>query len=177
MADSAGRTADAKLRVQFIHGLESSPQSTKAMVLAKHFDAITPAMDTTDFESCVGVQHAEIERFAPDVLVGSSYGGAVAVALLERGLWHGPTLLLAQAARHYDDQAKLPTDVSVWLVHGTGDTLIPQAESRELAATGSPDRVRYIEIEDDHPLRKHATDGSLVRWVRELHAADLAVRG
>ncbi len=168
---------DSKLRVQFIHGFESSPQSTKATVLAEHFDAITPAMDTSDFESCVGVQHAEIERFAPDVVVGSSFGGAVAVALLERGLWNGPTLLLAQAARHYDAQTKLPADVSIWLVHGTADTLIPFAESRELAKTGSAERVRYIEVDDDHPLRKHATNGSLVRWVRELHAADLAHRG
>ncbi len=163
-----------RLRVQFIHGLESSPQSAKAMVLAEHFDALTPAMDTNDFEACVGVQHAEIERFHPDVLVGSSFGGAVAVALLRRGLWQGPTLLLAQAARRYDAGAALPEGVTVWLVHGTGDTLIPTNESRELAETGTEGRVRYIEVEDDHPLRKHATDGSLANWVREVHAADLA---
>jgi len=162
------------LRVQFIHGLESSPQSTKATVLAEHFDARTPAMDTNDFESCVAVQHAEIEAFHPDVLVGSSFGGAVAVALLQRGLWQGPTLLLAQAARRYDAGAALPEGVSVWLVHGKDDDLVPTHESRALAETGSPERVRYIEVEDDHPLRVHATDGSLVRWVRELHEADLA---
>lgn len=166
-----------KLRVQFVHGLESSPQSTKAKVLADHFDALTPAMNTEDFESCVATQHAEIERFHPDVLVGSSFGGAVAVALLERGLWTGPTLLLAQAARHYDETVSLPEGVTVWLVHGTGDTLLAPSESRDLAATGSPDRVKYIEVDDDHPLRKHATDGSLVQWVRDVHAADLAASG
>ena len=82
------------LRVQFIHGLEGSPQGSKARLFAEHFEALTPAMDTGDFESCVETQRAALESFRPDVLVGSSFGGAVAVALLQRGLWSGPTLLL-----------------------------------------------------------------------------------
>ena len=86
------------MRVQFIHGLEGSPQGSKARVLAEHFDAITPAMDTKDFAGCVATQAEVIGSFRPDVLVGSSFGGAVAVALLMRGDWRGPTLLLAQAA-------------------------------------------------------------------------------
>ena len=46
----------ARLRVQFIHGLEGSPQGTKARLLSRHFDTLTPAMDTSDFEACVAVQ-------------------------------------------------------------------------------------------------------------------------
>jgi len=164
--------SERELRVQFIHGLESSPQSTKAQILAQHFVALTPGMDTEDFEACVVQQHAEIERFRPDVLVGSSFGGSVAVALLQRKLWRGPTLLLAQAALQHGLPCLLPQDVSVWLVHGTRDTLIPAEESHQLAAAGSPDRVRYLEVDDDHPLRKHTTDGSLVQWVRALYDAD-----
>jgi hypothetical protein len=34
-------------RVQFIHGLEGSPQGTKARVLSQHFETLTPAMDTS----------------------------------------------------------------------------------------------------------------------------------
>ena len=84
-------------RVHFIHGLEGSPGGRKARLLAHHFDAVTPAMDTSDFEACV-TRHAELLSGdgRPDVLAGSSFGGAVAVALLQRGHWAGPTLLLAQ---------------------------------------------------------------------------------
>jgi len=164
----------SQIRVQFIHGLEGSPQGSKARLLAEHFDARTPAMDTQDYEACVAVQSEALRSFAPDVLVGSSFGGAVAVTLLQRGLWRGPTLLLAQAAVHYDPAARLPEGVRVWLVHGLGDTLVDPEDSRRLAATGSPELVRLLEVEDDHPLSETTQSGRLVELVRELvslHAA------
>lgn len=160
-----------KTRVQFIHGLEGSPQGTKARLLAEHFDCLTPAMDTSDFEDCVKVQAQAIGRFQPDVLVGSSFGGAVAVELIRRGLWSGRTLLLAQAALKRNPTVCLPEHVTVWLVHGTQDTIVDPEESRRLARTGSPERVRLIEVDDDHPLHASVGDGRLVAWVRELAAS------
>jgi predicted esterase len=161
----------SELRVQFVHGLEGSPQGRKARLLAEHFLASTPAMDTSDFEACIRVQADEIDRFGPDVLAGSSFGGAVAVALLQRGLWRGPTLLLAQAAKHQGIELTLPENVRVWIVHGTSDDLVDPAESRALAGTGTPRLVRLLEVEDDHPLSRSTASGELLRWVRELHAA------
>jgi hypothetical protein len=159
------------LRVQFVHGLEGSPQGSKARLLAEHFDARTPAMDTRDFDASVALQADAARSFVPDVLVGSSFGGAVAVAMLQRGLWRGPTLLLAQAALRMGLEPRLPSDVWVWLVHGARDELIDVADSRALAAAGCPERTRLIEVDDDHPLRASVADGSLVRWIRELAAA------
>jgi len=164
-------------KVLFVHGLEGSPQGAKARLFAAHFEALTPAMDTSDFDACVAVQRRAIETFRPDVLVGSSFGGAVAVALLRTKAWRGPTLLLAQAAIHYDPEACLPDDVTIWLAHGTGDTLIPVEHSHRLAATGSPDRTRVIEVEDDHPLHASVEDGALLDWVRDLGRAAGAKEG
>jgi pimeloyl-ACP methyl ester carboxylesterase len=157
-----------KTRVQFIHGLEGSPQGSKARVLAEHFDCVTPAMDTSDFESCVTLQAEVIRSFGPHVLVGSSFGGAVAVELLRRELWRGRTLLLAQAAFKHNPRAHLPAETPVWIVHGTWDTLVDPADSRRLARTGSPELVRLIEVDDDHPLHASVADGQLVEWVKAL---------
>jgi alpha/beta superfamily hydrolase len=139
-------------------------------VLAEHFETRTRAMNPSDFEACVSRQADVLAEFEPDVLVGSSFGGAVAVALLMRGLWRGPTLLLAQAAARYLPDARLPKDVTIWLVHGTHDDIIDPEDSRKLARTGSRDRVRLIEVDDDHPLRASVTAGKLVDWVEGVTA-------
>ncbi len=162
------------LRVQFVHGLESSPQGVKARLFAQHFTALTPSMDTHDFEGSVAAQLDALRRFEPDVLVGSSYGGAIAVALLQRGLWRGPTLLLAHAALRRGQPAVLPEGVTVWLVHGTRDEIIDPDDSRALARSGSPERVRLIEVDDDHSLHSTVEDGRLVGWVEALAATRTA---
>ncbi len=156
------------LRVQFIHGLESSPQGNKARLFAETFDAITPAMDTRDFPGCVEVQAGVLESFRPDVLVGSSFGGAVAVALLQSGRWQGPTLLLAQAALRADLPAALPEGVRIWLIHGRSDAIVAIDDSRALARCGTPGMVRLIEVDDDHPLTRTTESGELVAVIREL---------
>lgn len=158
------------LRVQFAHGLEGSPQGAKARLFDAHFDARTPAMDTADFEACVALHAAELARFGPDVLVGSSFGGAVALALLQRGHWRGPTLLLAPAGRHRGLPVALPEGVPVWIVHGTGDTLVDPEDSRALARAGREAEVRLMEPDDDHPLHAFTSSGRLVDVVRELAA-------
>lgn len=160
----------APLRVQFAHGLESSARGTKARILAEHFDAVTPEMDTADFEACVAVHAAALRSFRPDVLVGSSFGGAVAVELLSRGLWRGPTLLLAQAAVRRCPDARLPGSVPVWLVHGLRDSIVAPEDSRRLVETAPSASVRLIEVDDDHRLARSVAAGRLVEWVRDLAA-------
>jgi predicted esterase len=165
-------TETARLRVQFAHGLESSPQGSKARLLAQHFDACTPAMNTRDFESCVGLHAGTLARFRPDLLIGSSFGGAVVVALLERQLWRGPTLLLAQAAVHYNPSVRLPAGARVTLVHARQDDVVPIEHSRALAATasGALGAIELIECDDDHALTQLVASGELVALVRRSAA-------
>lgn len=156
------------LRVQFIHGLEGSPRGAKAQLFAAHFHALTPAMDTRDFAGCVELHRQTLATFAPDVLVGSSFGGAVAVALLQRGLWSGPTLLLAPAALRLGLPPRLPEQVRVWVVHGIHDAVIDIADSRRLVRSGTPGFIRLIEVDDDHGLSRMVSTGELVAIVRDL---------
>jgi predicted esterase len=164
------------LRVQFIHGLEGSPQGTKARVLAEHFEAETPAMDTSDFDACVALQRETLERFAPDVLVGSSFGGAVALELLWQGAHAGPTLLLAQAAFHLGKRRSLPEGARVLLVHGSRDDIVDPEDSRKLAATGTAGAVELLEVDDEHSLSASVQRGELLTWVRRAHAMAAGTR-
>ena len=158
------------IKVQFVHGLEGSPHGIKSQQLAREFHCVTPEMDTSDFEACIGQQMDNIASFSPDVLVGSSFGGAVALALLQRSLWMGPTLLLAQAGLRYGLPAALPAGVAVWIVHGRFDKVIDPQDSRRLATSGQSPAVRIIEVDDDHRLGKSIANGDLIGWVRGLAA-------
>lgn len=156
------------MRVLFMHGLESSPQGNKARYLARHFEVYTPAMNTGDFPACLEQQAAAIAEFRPDVVVGSSFGGALAVLLLVRGVWAGPTLLLAQASARFDPTLELPENVPVLLVHGTRDDVIDMEGSRRLARTGTPGRVRLVEVDDGHRLDSLLATDRLADLVREV---------
>ena len=156
------------MRVQFVHGLESSPRSRKARVLDAHFDALSPAMDTADFEACVSLQSDVAAMWGPEVLIGSSFGAGVATALLQRGLWRGATLLLATASRRQGLADAIPPGIRALLVHARGDEIVPVEDARIVAGASDPQWVRLEEVEDDHALSAHVQDGSLVRWVHEL---------
>jgi hypothetical protein len=158
----------ADLRVQFVHGLESSPQGNKARILARAFVAHTPAMNTRDFEACVATQARSVADFQPQVLVGSSFGGAVVVELLARGVYKGPVLLLAQAALHYRPDARLPEQIYVTLVHARADGVVPFAGSELLSRTGTPGLVQLVSCEDDHALSAFCKRGGLEEAVDAL---------
>lgn len=153
-------------RVQFIHGLESNPRGAKARFLAEHFEALTPGMNTYDFAGAVATQREALEAFRPDVLVGSSFGGAIAVELLGQSVWRGPTVLLAAAAAKLGVVNRLPAGVAVTIVHGLRDEIIPLDDSRALAQTGEAGLVELIEVDDDHRLQSLVDSGRLAELVR-----------
>jgi predicted esterase len=154
-----------RLRVQLIHGLEGSPTGAKAQVLARHFELLAPAMDTSDFEGAIRTQADALAVFCPDVLVGSSFGGAVALALVQRGSWRGPTLLLAPAHGHFGLESSVPAGATLRIVHGTRDDVCPIEHSRALARSPS---VELVEVDDDHRLSSLLAGGALAGWVRGL---------
>ena len=161
-----------RLRVLFIHGKESSPHGAKGRRLAEQFDVYGEQMDTADFEGSVSVQAEAVARFSPQVVVGSSFGGAVLCALLKRGLYRGPSLLLAPATRLYDPQVALPRGRAIVIVHGIADDVVPIELSRALAAS-APGVVLH-EVEDDHRLSATVESGRLFDHVREAYALETA---
>ena len=136
--------------------------------------------------ACIAVQEAAISSAVQfDVLVGSSWGGAVAASLLAVGAWTGPTVLLCPALRIRDRRfgvsgASLSTDAIIrklaalpaerraqcLLVHGTGDTTIPLEDSRELSAmTGIPLEIIH---EGSHGLGVILRDGRLLQFIERV---------
>eukprot|EP01084_Bolivina_argentea_P065778 119913_1 len=52
-------------------------------------------------EQCIDIQVNALNKYKPDLIIGSSWGGNVTTELLKRNLWNGPTILLCPAYYAY----------------------------------------------------------------------------
>ncbi|PZR06390.1 MAG: hypothetical protein DI536_30435 [Archangium gephyra] len=115
----------------------------------------------------VDVQRAALRSHAIDVVLGSSFGGAVALELLARGDWKGRTVLLCPAHRLVAQRARiapsrLPEQADVLVVHGTRDETVPLTHSRALVENTA---AKLIEVDDTHRLFDTATADNLKAWI------------
>ena len=74
------------MKVLFLHGLESKPGGAKVKhLLALGHTVFNPALPKNDFDESVRIAQADVDKHQPDVIVGSSRGGAVAMAVDRAG--------------------------------------------------------------------------------------------
>jgi ABC-type uncharacterized transport system substrate-binding protein len=68
------------VRSLFLHGWQSTRGGVKPTYLKDHGHAVlNPALADDDFDAAVRIAQAEFDRHKPDVVVGSSRSGAVAM--------------------------------------------------------------------------------------------------
>lgn len=109
-------------------------------------------------EKCVEIQKNAIETHKPDILVGSSLGGAVVVELIRRKIWTGKALILCPAFQLIQEHCGnpgpyiFPSNMSrVLICHGTHDETVPLAHSIALSTQGNFE-LQKISF-GDHRLR------------------------
>jgi len=121
----------------------------------------------------IEVQKRALAEHAIDVVIGSSFGGAIALELLYRGLWSGPTVLLCPAHELLARRAWLPRPASlatlpaevasgIVVIHGRGDETVPMAHSQALVE-GSP--AQLVLVEDGHRLAGVASPEQFTAWI------------
>ena len=68
------------MKILFLHGWKSVPGGVKPTYLKDHgHEVINPKLPDDDFAEAVRIAQAEFDRHRPQVVVGSSRGGAVAM--------------------------------------------------------------------------------------------------
>ncbi len=68
------------MKILFLHGWQSIPGGVKPTYLAQHVhEVIKLALPDEDFNEAVHIAQAEFDKHKPEVVVGSSRGGAVAM--------------------------------------------------------------------------------------------------
>lgn len=105
-----------------------------------------------------------------DVVVASSFGGAIAHQLIVEGAWSGPTVLLCPASNRVAARAwwpppaglaTVPCADQVLVVHGRADEIVPFADSEALVAGST---ATLLAVDDDHRLSATATADGLASW-------------
>src|ERR1700674_1915643 len=68
------------MRIIFLHGWQSVPGGVKPTYLAQHgHEVINPKLPDEDFAEAIKIAQAEFDKHQPDVVGGSSRGGALAM--------------------------------------------------------------------------------------------------
>lgn len=155
------------MKILFLHGWHSVPGGVKPSYLAAQgHEVINPALDDDDFDRAVRTAQDEYDRHRPDVVVGSSRGGAVAMNL-DAGTT--PLVLLCPAWKRWGKARTVRPGTTI--LHAEADDVIPIADSRELVdASGLPDSALRI-VGSDHRLADPEPLGAM------LEACESAGRG
>jgi len=140
------------MRILFLHGWHSVPGGVKPGYLAAHgHEVANPALDDDDFALALATAQAAFARTEPDVVVGSSRGGALAMNLQAGDV---PLILLCPAWRRWGTTHRVKPGTTI--LHSRADEVIPFEDSVALVhASGLPSRA-LIEIGDDHRLASAA---------------------
>ena len=136
------------MKILFLHGWHSVPGGVKPSYLAEHgHEVINPALDDDDFDRAIAQAQAEYDQHRPDLVVGSSRGGAVALNL-ESG--STPLVLLCPAWKRWGTART--AKAGTILLHSEADDVIPIAESRELVEASELAESALIVVGNDHRL-------------------------
>jgi alpha-beta hydrolase superfamily lysophospholipase len=153
------------MKVLFLHGWTSIPGGVKPTYLAKHgHDVKNPALPDEDFEQAVQIAQREFDRHQPDVVVGSSRGGAVALNI-DSGA--ARLVLLCPAWKKWGTAKRAKPGTVI--LHAEADDVVPIADSRELrAASGLPESALMV-VGADHRL---ADPGPLAAMLAAVEQAN-----
>ncbi len=151
------------MKVLFLHGFGSQPGGLKPAFLRKnHHEVINPGLPDDDFEESVRIAQEAFDEGQPDVVVGSSRGGAVALHL-EAG--RVPLVLIAPAWRKWA-AAKNPANLVI--LHSEHDGVVPIEDSRELLRQSGLPEDHLVVVGKDHRMVDEAAFGALLEAIERL---------
>lgn len=136
------------MKILFLHGWHSVPGGVKPASLKNHGHVvINPQLNDDDFTAALTTAQTEYDQHKPDVIIGSSRGGAVALNIRSDDT---PLVLLCPAWKRWGTTRTLKRGSVI--LHSRNDDVIPFADSEELIASSGLSPETLIEIGSDHRL-------------------------
>ncbi len=145
-------------RLMFIHGLEGSSQGAKARLLREIFSEMLIPDFRGSLDDRMNILYKIIEDQDGWTLVGSSFGGLMAVlAACEKPAQFAKLVLLAPALVWPDfaGASWQPIKVPVVIYHGADDEIIPLKKVQDIAQRVFLN-LEFNVMQDDHGLYRTA---------------------
>ena len=151
------------MTILFLHGWQSTPGGIKPTYLRDHgHTVLNPNLPDDDFDAAVRIAQAEFDRHRPDVVVGSSRGGAVAM-----NMDSGTTslVLLCPAWKRWGTATKVKPGTVI--LHSRADETVPFADGQELLRNSGLPESALIATGTEHRL---ADPESLAKMLEAVEA-------
>jgi hypothetical protein len=150
------------MKILFLHGWHSVPGGVKPTFLmdAGH-EVLNPKLPDEDLAEALRIAQETFDTHAPDVVVGSSRGGAVAMNMRV-----GPTKLLLLCPGWKKFGSIRTVKPGTVILHSRADEVVPFADSEELVRNSYLPAQTLIEVGTDHRL---ADPESLQVMLRQLN--------
>jgi len=147
--------------ILFLHGWQSTPGGVKPTYLKDHgYKVLNPALPDDGFDEAVRIAQAEFDQHHPDVVVGSSRGGAVAMNINSGDT---PLVLLCPAWKRWGTATTVKPGTVI--LHSQADDVVPFADSEELVRNSGLPSESLIEVGHEHRL---ADEVSLKKMVEAV---------
>lgn len=156
------------MKILFLHGWQSTPGGLKPTYLKEHgHEVLNPALPDDDFDAAVRIAQVEFDSHQPDVVVGSSRGGAV-VMNINSG--NTPIVLLCPAWKQWGTSTTVKPNTII--LHAKTDETIPFADSQELIRNSGLPESALIVVGNDHRLADPKSLQTMLEAVERTTKAD-----
>jgi hypothetical protein len=155
------------MKILYLHGRNSKPGGVKPTHLASHgHEVVNPALDDENFAAALAIAQAEFDATRPDLVIGSSRGGAVAMNLETGGT---PLLLLCPAWKRSGTARTVKPKTII--LHSSQDDVVPFADSLELLVNSGLPADALVPVGTDHRLADPPTLAAM-GWACRLLGSD-----
>ena len=152
------------MKILFLHGWQSTPGGLKPTFLKSHGHVVlNPPLPDDDFDAAVRIAQAEFDRVKPDVVVGSSRGGAVAMNI-DSGAT--PLVLLCPAWKRWGTATIVKPNCLI--LHSQKDEVVPFADSEILVAASYLPTNTLIDVGEEHRLADSESLKAMLTAVHEV---------
>ena len=152
------------MKALFLHGWTSVVGGRKPTFLKDQgFEVLNPALPDEDFAESIRIAESQYDEHQPDVIVGSSRGGAVAVNMRSGDT---PLVLLCPAWKKWGNAKTIRPNTVI--LHSSHDDVISLDDSKELIANSGLPAQTLVEIGTDHRLADPLSLQAMLSAIRSL---------